>query len=84
MQTRLIALGAVLVLFGALIMAGTFGRLPDERIGSPTWSLLTGPAGPSRILPIAGGFALAAGMALVGIGANRWYAAARDRNRGLH
>ena len=83
MQTRLIAFGAVLVLCGALIMAGTFGRLPDERAGSPTSQSLIGLAGPSRILPIAGGLVLAAGAALAGIGANRWYATARGRNRTL-
>ncbi len=83
MQTRLIALGAVLVLFGAFVMAGTFGRLPDERFGSPTSQSLAGATGPSRILPITGGLALAAGAALVGIGANRWHATARRRNQAL-
>lgn len=83
MQARLIAFGAVLVLFGALLMAGTIGRLPNERADSPTSQSLIGPSGPSRLLPIAGGLALAAGAALVGIGANRWYATARGRNRAL-
>jgi hypothetical protein len=83
MQTRLIALGAVFVLCGALILAGIIGRLPDERIGPPTSQSLIGSSGPSWILPIAGGFAMAAGAALVGIGANYWYATARGRNRTL-
>lgn len=79
MHTRLIALGVVLFLAGVLLVAWTLSDRPDERASA----VMPGAAAPNgaadsgntnMALPIAGGLCLAAGGALIGIGANRWRA----------
>jgi hypothetical protein len=78
MHKRLLMVGAVLVLLGAVMLAATLGESTHHRSEPPVAAsgrpadVPTTESAP--VLSIGAGLCLAAGAALVGIGANRWYA----------
>jgi len=86
MQTRLIALGCLLVVCGAIALGFTLSGLSGDRVAPPPGGSIGAAQTqePSLVLPVIGGLCLAAGTGLIGIGANRWYATRERRiNRSI-
>ena len=73
----LIWIGALLALFGAIVLAVVLvrGNAPDVQESSPAIHREAQASSPSRVWPLVAGLSLALGAGCIGIGMNRWRAA---------
>ena len=73
----LLWIGALLALFGAILLAVVLvrGRAPHENESAPALRQEAQSSAPSRVWPLVAGLSLALGAGCIGIGMNRWRAA---------
>jgi hypothetical protein len=73
----LLWIGALLALFGAIVLAVVLvrGRAPHVEDSLPAIQQEAQTTAPSRVWPLVAGLSLALGAGCIGIGMNRWRAA---------